>query len=338
MKKFIVALIIFVMCVALCSCGSVSRLDLGAVADEEATPSPIPLSSVSALTDDIEVKNTSAIKIGFAANFASPELTKEGIAGFAEYCDAVGVAYEIREANGDAKKQAEDIAAFVAGGYDAIAVAPAGAEASAAIAQAATSGIPVVSITEVDGAEVVIEPGDYDFAKIAAEKLLKLSGAQIAILDTTDSSPRMQKRRDAYRFVADAAGAVVLADEAVGSVEQAREVTANLLEQYPQLGGILCVDTNGLLGAAEAVGQDSDVVVGGAELGDETLELMKNGRIQVAAAQFARKQGSLAAEAALGLALGEYYPPVIEATSKVYTEFDWQDAVYELKGMEPPEE
>lgn len=337
MKKFIIAATVFVLCAALCSCGSVSRLDLGAVEEEE-TSSPAPLSSISALEDEVVVKNTSEIKIGFSASFDSRELLDAGVAGFSEYCDAVGVAYEVREANGSAQKQAEDIAAFVAGGFDAIAVSPAGDGISEAVSAAADAGIPIISITDVPGASVVIEPGDHDFAKIAAEKLLKLSGAQIAILDTTDESPRMQKRRDAYKLVTEAAGAVVLAREAVSSIQEASAAAASIVEQYPQLGGILCVDTNGLIGAAEAVEPGAGVVVGGAELQGEVLGLMEQGRVQVAAAQFARKQGSLAAEAALGLALGEYYPPVIEATSKVYTQFDWQDASYELQGLEPPQE
>ncbi len=337
MKKFALAFIISVLCAALCACGFVSRIDLGAVADEEATPSPVPMSGVSALDDQIEVKNTSALRVGFSAGFANAELQAAGVAGFAEYCEAAGVAYEVREA-ADANQQAEDIAAFVAEGFDAIALSPIDASAEAAVAHAVAAGIPVVSITELAGADIVIEPGDYDFSVITAQKLLKLSGARIAILDSTDESPRMQKRRDAYEFVTDAAGAVVLANEAAGSIEQASEIAARLMEENPQLGGILCVDTNGLVGAAQALPEGSRIAVGGAEVDAQVLSLMEAGRIKVAAAQFARKQGSLAAEAALGLALGEYYPPEITATSKVYTAFDWQDAAYELQGLEPPEE
>ncbi len=347
-KNFSVICIILLLAMLLVGCsGKKNTASMGAVPNElqeaEATATPVPVSTDSVMDDTIVVKSTAGIKIGFSLSYQQSDHATLSAAGFQEYCDAAGVAYEIRDANGDAKKQAEDIQYFTQQGFSAIAVAPAGETVAEACKQAQAAGIPLITVTAIKGvnADILVDPGDYNMAYRASGRMVNLVGNRsgIAILSPEKPDWRVAQRIEAFDLMITETAIPVLAREKSSSVTTAESLAAKLIADFPDLGGIWCADSASLEGAAKAVkAANATIPVGGAEITPEILTFMQEGWVQVAATQLPKGQGALVAEAAAGLALGEYYPPIIESPFRVYNQESYEIARLEIQGLEVPEE
>jgi len=351
MKKILViALAVVMVCTLFVACSNNAAPAASEAPASEAPASEAPASEAPASaapeesqTADVpaEGKDPADINIGFSVHFKQDDYGVICSEGFQETCDAAGVNCEILDANGDPAKQLADIESFIAKKYDVIAISPMDENALIDVcAKAVSEGIPLVSITTMPDAEVAvtINAGNYEFSQEVATRLADLMNkeGQVALLDIPTNLWRTQQRLQAFKDVIAETDIEIVAEEKKGTVDEGVDAASTIMTANPDLAGIWGTYSSVLQGAGQAAktADRKDLIIGGVDCDAAILQLMKEGYIQAAAAQFPRAHGEFAAEASIALALGEDYPEVVDVPWAVYNADEYAKASEEVWGVE----
>lgn len=294
-----------------------------------------------AAAETTEAKDLADCKIGMSVHFKTDDYGVICSEAFEATCEEYGVGeYTVLDANSDASKQLADIESFIAGGYDAIVVSPVDDQAvKDVINKAYDAGIKVATITYVPDAKVTsnVSCGNYDFSEEVAEKLCEAMDykGKVAILDIATNLWRTGQRLQAFQdVIAKYPDMEVVAVEKKMTPDEAKVAAENLISANPDLNGIFGTFSNVQYGAAAAcrdAGRD-DIVVGGVDADMSILELMKEGWVAAAAAQFPDSHGVLGAEAVIKALQGEEVEAEYYAEYKIYVAGEEATAAEEVWG------
>lgn len=361
MKKILTIALIAVLAVALLtSCAAPAAPSAAPASEAPAAASEAPASAAPAATEapaseapaaDAAAseapaaagngKTAADITVGFSVHFKQDDYGVICSEGFQEVCDAAGVKCEILDANGDPAKQLADIESFIAKKYDAIAISPMDESALIDVCKKANeAGIPLISITTMPDATVAttVNAGNYEFSEEVATILADLMGGKgkVAILDIPTSLWRTQQRLQAFKDVIATTDIEIVAEEKKGTVDEGVDAASTIMTANPGLNAIWGTYSSVLQGAGQAAKTAGvkDLVIGGVDCDAAILQLMKEGYVQAAAAQFPRAHGEESAKAAIAWALGEGYPEVVDVPYKVYTADQYATASMEVWGKE----
>ena len=196
----------------------------------------------------------------------------------------------------DANKQAELIDSCIAQKAVAIILDNAGADATvAAVQKAKDAGIPTFlidrEITQEGVAVSQIVSNNYQGATILAEYFAELMGEKGTYIELTgrDTDTNAHVRSDGYHEVLDAfPGMKMVAQQTANwSQTEALSVMENLLQQYPDVKGVICGNDTMALGAQAALNAAglSDVFVVGFDGSDDVNISIMNGEIDAGALQ-----------------------------------------------------
>ncbi len=194
-----------------------------------------------------------------------------------------------------------DIAAMVTAFEQAIAKKPCGIvvvgfepSLGAIVDKAVTAGIPVVTVdADLPGSRRVafVGTGNFQAGYTGGKKLASLIGnkGQVALM-TKPGQSNLEERIAGYRkaFGEHPEIAVVQVADTQSDPNVAAQAAASLLQKYPELAGIACVEAAGGSGAATAVREArkaGKVKIVAMDRGNEVLELIREGLVSASVAQ-----------------------------------------------------
>lgn len=207
---------------------------------------------------------------------------------------------------------------------DAIVIAPADSKALAPVLKRAQeAGILVVNIdNKLDPAVLkqagmsvpFVGPDNREGAKQVGQELAKQleRGDKVAIIEGIVTSYNGQQRRLGFEDAMNQSGMeVVSVQSGQWEMDKANNVAAALLNEHPDLKGILCGNDSmalGAISAAQSAGKAGDVKVVGFDNIDAVHPLLANGRMTATADQHGDELAVYGIELALQILRGEATP------------------------------
>jgi erythritol transport system substrate-binding protein len=196
----------------------------------------------------------------------------------------------------DANKQLELFETCIAQGAKAIILDNAGADATvAAVQKAKDAGIPSFlvdrEITQEGVAVSQIVSNNYQGATLVAEEFARLMGEEGKYIELTgrDTDTNAHVRSQGYHDVLDALPGMEMVGQQTAnwSQDEAFEVMESLLQQHPDVKGVICGNDTMALGAQAALDAAglSDVFVVGFDGSDDVNESILAGKIDAGALQ-----------------------------------------------------
>lgn len=219
----------------------------------------------------------------------------------------------------DLAQQVALVDQMIARGVDAIVIAPADSRALVpALVRALQAGIHVVNIDNRLAAEVLAEydaqipyigPSNREGARLVADYVLAKHepASEVFILEGIPTAANAKQRKAGFADAIAAAGmTLVNSQSAAWDQTQAAQVTAAVLNRYPNLRIILAANDNMALGAASAVNlaDRTDVSIGGFDNISAVHPLMREGRIEATVEQYGSQFAIFGIEFALEMIAG----------------------------------
>jgi len=230
----------------------------------------------------------------------------------------------------DLGEQVNLVEQMIAGGVNAIVIAPADSKALVTVLKRAKDGgILVVNIDNKLDADVLKEaglsvpfvgPDNRAGAKKVGEALAKQlkSGDQVAIIEGIPTAFNGQQRRKGFEDAMNAAGMKIVATQSGNwEMEKANTIAAAMLSEHPDIKAILCANDNMALGAVAAIasaGKTGKVLVVGFDNISAARGLLEQGKIVATADQHADQLAVFGIEAALKILKSEA-PPADQTTA-----------------------
>jgi ribose transport system substrate-binding protein len=184
-------------------------------------------------------------------------------AGMKSEAAKYGYAVSFVDANRDSAKQTSQVEDFISKKVDAIVLTPADSKAvGSAIVEANQAGIPVftadIASTASKGTVIAhIASDNIQGGKVGGDLMCKALGGKgtIAIIDQPEvTSVQDRVRGFKSELAAKCPGVAIVADQSAGGDRPtAQSVTENLLQRFPNLGGIFGINDDSALGALAAV-------------------------------------------------------------------------------------
>lgn len=168
----------------------------------------------------------------------------------------------------------------------------------------------------------------YEQGKMGAEyivqRLKKMGGGKVAIIEGLPGAPQSEARRDGARdvFKADPSIHLVSVQPANWDRMKAYNVATNLLQAHPDLKGIMCANDVMALAAVEAIeaaGKKGQVAVVGIDLISQAKEAIAQGRLSGSVAQSAFIIAEVYARTAIAAAVGRKIPEGLSVPSALAT-------------------
>ncbi len=263
------------------------------------------------------------LTIGFSNWSRSFEFYVDMEAGMQEKADELGVELIIQDANGDLNEQTTQLEDFVSRGVDGIIICPIDSEASGTEVEMVNSAnIPIATcdIECTGGGEVVthIASNNYLGGQLAARFIGEELGGKgtVAVIDNPTITPLIDRENGFLETIeAEYPDIEVVAVQSGESTrEKGMEVAENLLEKYPDLGGIFGTNDMMALGALQAVeAQNKETVIVGFDASEEALTAIKNGSpMKASIAQQPELLGAQVLELLVNHLNGEEVEPKVE--------------------------
>ena len=219
----------------------------------------------------------------------------------------------------DLAQQVALVDQMIARGVEAIVIAPADSRALVpALVRALQAGIHVVNIDNRLAAEVLAEydaqipyigPSNREGARLVADYVLAKHepASEVFILEGIPTAANAKQRKAGFADAIAAAGMTLVdSQSAAWDQTQAAQVTAAVLNRYPNLRIILAANDNMALGAASAVNlaDRTDVSIGGFDNISAVHPLMREGRIEATVEQYGSQFAIFGIEFALEMIAG----------------------------------
>lgn len=227
----------------------------------------------------------------------------------------------------DVEKQMEQVQEMIDRRVDAIFINPVDWKAiGPALSEAAKAGIPVIAVDsdvfDSQNVACTVVSDNYQAGALCARHLLenRESGNIILLTHTAAKSgiDRIQGFRDTLEGHE---GFVILAEgECLGQLELAMPVTGQLLKSYPDTDIVMCLNDLAAMGAMAALedsGMAKTVAVYGVDGSPDGKSMIAEHFMTATAAQFPKKLGRQAAEAAYRILSDEAVEPVIKVSTEL---------------------
>ncbi len=258
------------------------------------------------------------------ANKAERELQAQGI--------DVHVVWKGPLREDDREQQIQVVEGFLSQGISAIALAPLDARALVRpVEEAAAAGIPVVifdSALESTKITSYVATDNVKGGKLAGEhmgKLLKGKG-KVLMLRYQEGSASTEAREQGFLEALKTGFpgiTLISSDQHAGPTrDTAKRVAENLLNRYPDLQGIFCVNESsaaGMLLALQDLGRAGKVAFLGFDAHPVFVEAMAKGEMQGFVLQNPFEMGYLAVKTAVQHLQGQKVPPVIDTGVQIVT-------------------
>lgn len=245
--------------------------------------------------------------VGFSVLDMGAEFLVAMVQGAQDTAEELGMEFILADCKLDAVKQTDQVNNFVAQGVDAIVIEPWDADAIvAAIKEANEANIPVFTIdTSASGGEVMCYTAsdNYKMGEMAAEYILEQLHERygeykgkvvnlMASLTSTSGTLRSQGFKDAVAKYPDVE--IVAEQNTDLVVENALNVTMDILQANDQIDAIWCSGDNNALGAIQAIEQlgrfkeassEDHIIVASADGCSEILKAIRNKSVDACISQ-----------------------------------------------------
>ncbi|MED4909134.1 substrate-binding domain-containing protein [Brevibacillus centrosporus] len=227
----------------------------------------------------------------------------------------------------DSQSQMELVQQATLDGYDALVVAPSEDSVLEEAMKLSGERVPILTLDTEGQAEKVksyIGTDNYDMGKKAAEKMIQLIGkkGQIALLGTSRSTANVMSREAGVRDVLqqDRQVELVPVDYVQLDKKLVGELTRELIHHNPGVQGMIALDANTAIGAAEEIekmGMQSAVKIVAIDSPPEVLEYLQEGVISATIIQKPFSMGYLGIKYALDASEGKRVPGRVDTGTKV---------------------
>lgn len=229
----------------------------------------------------------------------------------------------------DVEKQMAQVREMIDRDVDGIFINPVDWKAvGPALADAKAAGIPIIVVdsdvydTELAACTVVSD--NYQAGVQCAEHLLgRRDSGNVLLLTHSVAKSGIDRIQGFKDTLADQDGFQILAEEdCLGQLELAMPATEKLLQEYPQADVIMCLNDVSAMGAMAALkdaGLTGSMEVYGVDGSPDGKSMIEEGIMEATAAQFPRKIGREAAEAAYRILEGGQTEPVILIETELIT-------------------
>ncbi len=234
--------------------------------------------------------------------------------GADQAAEDLGVTVQHFDANQDVAQQISDIEQCISDGYDAIIFEPVDPAGLADTAQKVVdAGIVCINyVSKIDGAEDIlngyagasnVEAGETEMQQVC--DLLGGSG-NIAILTGPEGDASGLLRYEGYQNILDENPDINVVVEAAADWDttKAMETVESWGSNY-ELDAIVCENDGMAVGAANALGENSGVIITGVDASDDGLEAIEKGLQTGTVSQDAVQQGYLAVQLAVDCLNGD---------------------------------
>ena len=253
--------------------------------------------------------------VGLSMHFMQDDYAVFLVEAFEKVMDEAGVETVVLSADANPEKQLSDITSLITQGVDAIVVVPFDENAIMdKCNEAQATGIPVISVTvmpQVD-AYATIDGNDMNNAYGATKHMLDALGGKGDILqiDVPIEPYRIAERMKGFAKAMGETDAVLV--DSVYSVDQAEIISLvkNAISANPDIKGIYCGFGTALAATGEALKEldRKDIIAVGVDADYSIMNLIKEGYVTAAAAQYPAAHGEMAAETAIMALKGEPSP------------------------------
>ena len=233
-----------------------------------------------------EKDSDDTLTIGFSNWSRSFEFYVDMEVGMQEKADELGVELIIQDANGDLNEQTTQLEDFISRGVDGIIICPIDSEAAGAeVEMVNDANIPLATadIECTGGGEVVthIASNNYLGGQLAARFIGDQLGGKgtVAVIDNPTITPLIDRENGFLETIEKEYPdiEVVAVQSGESTREKGMEVAENILEKYPDLGGIFGTNDMMALGALQAVeAQNKDTIIVGFDASEEALTAIQN--------------------------------------------------------------
>lgn len=285
----------------------------------EDTATEEPAAEESETTDDAAAGGA---KIGMVVNNAGADPYQTSYYDtMVAYAKEKGVDLQILDPKGDATTQANQIQDLIGMNCDAIIVWPVNGEAAVASVRAINkAGIPCMTAnTNVaeSGEEFIkcyVGPSNVEEGKQSAEAMVEALGPDAKIVEIAGPAgyTTSLERTEGMQLGIEGTNIQVLDSQTgEGNREKCQQVMENYLVKYApgEIDAVFTFDDNAAFGAwnaIEAAGRQDDVKIFAAAAGSfETVNYLKDGKIQATAMQSPHYDAEAALDMAIKLAAGE---------------------------------
>ena len=247
-----------------------------------------------------EGTSSSEMKFAFMVHDLGNPFWATQAKGASEMADELGVKLTIIDSHVDAAKEIDTWENLITSRVDGIIISCVDEKASQEYCKKAqAAGIKIMAaVHPLPGADGSMSNDEYHYGYlegVEAGKFIKneLGGkAQFALL-AADCTPFVIPRTDGIRdgILSEAPGAELVARQDAFQTDTGMTVTESILQAYPDLAVIGCLNDNGALGAYEAMsafGKDpAKTWIGGTDGVDQALKLIKAGGMYKASVSMA---------------------------------------------------
>ncbi len=271
--------------------------------------------TVEAKSEEMQEVDLTTKTVGLSMHFMQDDYAVFLVKAFEEVMDAAGVETVILSADANPEKQLADITSFITQQVDAIVVVPFDENAIMdKCNEAQAAGIPVISVTVMPQVDAYATIDGNDMANAYGATMFMLDAidgqGQILQVDVPIEPYRIAERMKGFEKAMTEADAVLV--DAIYSVDQIEIISLvkNAIAANPQINGIY----GGFGTATAAIGEAlkeldrKDIKVSGVDADFSIMNLIKEGYVTAAAAQYPSAHGTMAAEAALSALKGEPSP------------------------------
>jgi len=295
-----------------------ASLAVGCAPAQPAVEEPAATEEVAvAATEEVttEAVDLSTKTVGLSMHFMQDDYAAFFVSTFEAVMKEAGVQYVILSADANPEKQLADITSLITQGVDAMIVVPFDENAIMdKCNEAQAQGIPVISVTvmpQVD-AYATVDGNDYKNAYGVTKYMLDLIGGEGEILqvDVPITPYRIAERMKGFKTAVGETNATLV--DPIYSVDQAEIISLvkNAIAANPNIKGIYGGFGTALAAIGEALKElgRKDIVAVGVDADFSIMNLIKEGFVTAAAAQYPSEHAKIASEAALMALRGEPSP------------------------------
>ena len=259
--------------------------------------------------------------------------------GAQEACEKLGINLVVQgaERDSDVEKQMQIMENLIQRGVDAICLVPSGSkEIIPAILKANRANIPVLILDNRVNADALKKTGgkisifigsdNFEGGRIAAHYLAGKLGenGKLAVLEGVPGQEAGDQRLKGFlEAIKEHSGVEVVASQAANwEMDQAFNVTQNMLQAHPEIQALFSCNDNMALGAIEAisaVGKTGEIIVVGFDATDDARDAIRKGTMEGSLAQYPTEIGKLGIENANKILKGETIPDYIPTKIELIT-------------------
>jgi ribose transport system substrate-binding protein len=239
--------------------------------------------------------------------------------GAADEAEAMGYKATVLSADDQLEKQISDVEDLIAAEIDVLLINPTQGEAIGVIEDAASAGIPVITMQRPVPSSLVtghIGTNNILIGQLAAEWLVDRLGGEgrIVVLEGIPGAASSEDRKTGSTPVFEAADGIEIVAQQTAEYDRAVALTVmeNILQATPDIDAVFCYNDEmamGALAAMEGEGRD-DVLITGIDALPDAVEAVREGKLAMTIQIPVYDMGRWAARFGAWQALGEIAVPV----------------------------